>query len=102
MPLGDSDTNHPTNDFCNTAPITSQEPLDLDDDRDLTSYRFKCRHGVKVNITPLILPAAAEFEADMESNVSINKLLMYVFLSNYFIASWPRVVYGHVDGKVFR
>jgi hypothetical protein len=77
--LGDSETDHLTNDFRDTAPMNPQGSPDLNDDRDLTSYRFKCRHGVSVKITPLVLPAATQFEADMENNVSIDKLLMYIF-----------------------
>lgn len=55
---------------------------------DTTRYRYKSRKGVEIKITPLILPAAYDFELDMETDVSI-KILKLTSLLLYFVAA-PR------------
>lgn len=78
--LGFSQASRTTNGVRNEVPIPLDEQLDSNDDRDLTSYRFKSRSGVNINITPLILPAAIQFEADMEKNVSNHDSLIHVYI----------------------
>ncbi|GLB37483.1 putative fermentation associated protein [Lyophyllum shimeji] len=46
----------------------SDPPAAPRDDRDTTTVRFKTRKPVKINITPLVLPAAIHFEEDMRNS----------------------------------
>jgi hypothetical protein len=73
----------------------------VDLSQDTTRYRFKARKGVEIKVTPLILPAISDFEADMERNVSIEVLTSACLLLPFFTATWARIVYRRHDGKLF-
>lgn len=68
------------------VPPASVRPVDLS--LDTTRYRYKSRKGVEIKITPLILPAAYDFELDMETDVSIKILKLTSFL--FYFSAAPR------------
>ncbi|RDB25364.1 Protein CSF1 [Hypsizygus marmoreus] len=54
--------------FYNETSTVSPRPTSLGEDRDTTSVRLRCTKALAIKITPLILPAAIQFEEDLKSN----------------------------------
>lgn len=102
-PLGFPQANLSTNESRDHTPITLDGPLDLNHDHNLdsTSYRFRCRHGVNIKITPLILVAATQFEADRERNVSTDDWLIYILMSTILQPLGPELCIDSLMAKYF-
>ncbi|KAJ7497366.1 hypothetical protein FB451DRAFT_229194 [Mycena latifolia] len=66
-----------------TLPAPSKLEMEPRDDSDTTVYRFACRKGVEITVTPLVVSAIARLEADFEENISTPELYVDSMLADY-------------------
>ncbi|KAJ6586994.1 hypothetical protein DFH09DRAFT_241649 [Mycena vulgaris] len=64
-------------------PEPSHLDIDPQDDSDTTVYRFECRKGLAVTITPLVVSVITSLEADFEENIPSPELCIDSILAGY-------------------